>query len=183
MLELVTKDEELNYAVYNSSYIRENYNEIIEHAYFAHDKFNECFPEQSSTWTYRVYNIFSLSTTSLHFYNIYKEMVEVIKLYNGKEEPMWVESWMNFHKENEVLDWHDHRWDFHGYITIDPKDSNTIFEQYSVKNEIGNIYVGPGHRKHKVIVNKPYVGERITLGYDVTKVGNLKGNISLIPIL
>jgi hypothetical protein len=62
-------------------------------------------------------------------------------------------------------------------------DSDTVFEQYSIKNEIGNIYVGPGHRKHKVIVNKPYTGERITLGYDVTKVGNLKGNISLIPIL
>ena len=183
MLELIKKDDELNYAIYNSSYIRENYKEIIEHAYFAHDKFKDLFPNRSSTWTYSVYNIFCLSTTSLHFYQIYKDLIEVIKLYNNKEEPLWLQAWMNFHKEDAVLDWHDHHWDFHGYITIDPKDTTTMFEKYSIKNEIGNIYVGPGYRKHKVVVDKPFDGERITLGYDVVRQVNIKGNISLIPII
>ena len=42
-----------------------------------------------------------------------------------------------------------------------------MFEDFSISNEIGNIYIGHGYLKHKVEcdqVNSP----RITLGFDIT---------------
>ena len=186
MAELVFKDDKLNYRVYNSSYIRKYHSEILQNCQFAHAKFRHLFKgtEHDSTSSYFLYNIFCLTATSLHFYNIYKELNEVIKEYNDhKEEPLWLQSWMNFHKPYEVLKWHDHYWDFHGYISIDPKKTITEFREYEVVNEIGNIYIGPCYREHKVNVLEPYEGERITLGYDVSRMANRDDNISLIPIL
>ena len=186
LAELVFKDDKLNYRIYNSPYIRKYHSEILQNCQFAHARWKHLFKgtAHDSTSSYFLYNVFSLTATSLHFYNIYKELNGVIKEYNNhKEEPLWLQSWMNFHKPNEVLKWHDHYWDFHGYISIDPKKTITEFREYEVVNEIGNIYIGPCYREHKVNVLEPYEGERITLGYDVSRKANRDDNISLIPIL
>ena len=74
---------------------------------------------------------------------------------------------------------------FHGYISIDPKNTKTIFEDGTViNNKVGNIYIGPCNLKHKVEVNEPYEDERITLGFDVINSDFKKQNdkISFIPI-
>ena len=95
------------------------------------------------------------------------------------------------HKPDQVLNWHDHKFDYHGYVSIDPKDSITKFHdpntnvRYEIKNEVGNIYFGPGwDRKHKVCVNENYSGNRITLGYDIHTQPDLPDDqFSLIPLL
>ena len=97
---------------------------------------------------------------------------------------MWFQSWINYHKPNEVLDWHTHLWHAHGYMSLDPKETNTIFKNYTIKNEIGNIYIGPGYREHKVEVLNLFEGERVTLGFDVTIKPELpNGILSFIPII
>jgi hypothetical protein len=169
-MNLIINNTEFNYRVYNSDYIKNNHQEIINDCYKAHDKFKKYF-DCDSTWSYYKYNIFCLSSTSIHFYNIYKELLTVIKLYHNKPEPLWFQSWLNFHNSNEVLDWHTHYWPYHGYISIDPKNTITEFEKYSIKNEIGNIYIGPGLRLHKVNVLENFQDKRITLGFDVLKLG------------
>ena len=73
----------------------------------------------------------------------------------------------------------------------DLKDSITKFHdpntnvRYEIKNEVGNIYFGPGwDRKHKVCVNENYSGNRITLGYDIHTQPDLPDDqYSLIPLL
>ena len=150
----------------------------------AHQKFKNIFGNKDSTWSYKDYNVFCLTASSVHFYNIYKDLISVIKMYNDKDEMLWFQSWLNFHKQDDVLKWHDHYWDFHGYISIDPKDTITEFREYSVKNEIGNIYIGPCNREHCVKVLSPYTGERLTLGFDIQKKQNIdNGLMSLMPIL
>ena len=115
---------------------------------------------------------------------LFKELKNIIKEYHKKDEPLWFQCWLNYHSDNQVLDWHDHQWLWHGYISIDPKETKTIFENgFEVKNEIGNIYIGPCNIKHKVVVNKPYFGHRITLGFDVISVPDYPINTtSFMPI-
>jgi hypothetical protein len=94
-----------------------------------------------------------------------------------------MQSWINYHMPQEVLDWHDHAWPFHGYVSIDPKESKTVFEEYKIHNKIGNIYIGPGSRKHKVEVLERFYSPRITLGFDVLDTPSAPtGQFSLLPI-
>ena len=55
------------------------------------------------------------------------------------------------------------------YISIDPKNTITEFEKWKVHNKIGQIYIGEGGHQHRVIVNEPYEGYRITIGLDIWK--------------
>jgi len=115
----------------------------------------------------------------------------------------------------KVLDWHSHKFPFSGYISIDPHKTRTVFEnrnsiegaqkmlreefgdspvidemnseivEFEIKNEIGNIYIGPGHIQHKVFIDEDFDTPRITLGFDVVDEKIMKerfGFSSLIPL-
>ena len=189
-----------NYIIRNFSYIKENHNHFIEYANLAHQRFNfaygnkTSFNQNSSTWFYRYYNITCLTFGSSLYYKLFSDLQSLIKEIAKNKKPLWYQSWLNFHKPNEVLNWHDHK-DclFHGYISIDPKESETEFEDYKIKNEIGNIYIGKPEKKHKVNVLKPFDGHRITIALDVVdencindiykKYGNIDINTGFIPII
>ena len=109
----------------------------------------------------------------------------VVRGYLRNHKQLWMQSWMNFHKANEVLDWHNHYSPYHGYVSIEPHNTTTVFEGYKIKNQIGRIYIGPGDRHHKVRVDEEFDTPRITLGFDVTDRPNPKpsGNWSFMPLL
>ena len=147
---------------------------------------------------YRFYNVFNLTSPSPLFYHLLKEISPIVRKHLGNsgvnpDDPLWMQCWMNFHKPDQVLDWHDHHFPWHGYISIDPKDSITKFREYlpegtydyNIHNKIGNIYLGPGFsRMHKVVVNNDYEGDRITLGFDIITQSTLPDDqFSLIPLL
>ena len=189
-----------NYIIRNFSYIKENHNHFIEYANLAHQRFNfaygnkTSFNQNSSTWFYRYYNITCLTFGSSLYYKLFSDLQSLIKEIAKNKKPLWYQSWLNFHKSNEVLNWHEHK-DclFHGYISIDPKESETEFEDYKIKNEIGNIYIGKPEKKHKVNVLKPFDGHRITIAFDVVdencindiykNFGKLDVNTGFIPII
>ena len=79
--------------------------------------------------------------------------------------------------QNEVLKRHNHP-DclFHGYISIDPKDTETEFEDYTITNETGNLYIGDAGVMHQVNVLYPFKGKRITIAFDVEDEHNFKKN-------
>jgi hypothetical protein len=136
-----------------------------------------------TTESYRTYNIFSMTAGSICFYNLFIELNKIIRteLPNG---PLWMQAWINIHEQENVLDWHNHYWPYHGYISIDPKNTVTEFENYTVENKIGQIYFGPGNRMHRVKVVSPYEGKRITIGYDVTPDPVMHtGCLGLYPLL
>jgi hypothetical protein len=76
------------------------------------------------------------------------------------------------YEELDRLDWHGHGFDYHGYISIDPKNTYTDFKDYRIDNKAGQIYFGPGHRSHKVVALEAYEGKRITLGFDIVSTNN-----------
>lgn len=154
-------------------------------------KFNPAFtPPGKLTGGYKFYNIFSLTAGSSAFYNVYKSIKNAIHDYlNGDFEGRYIDAWINFHKQDEVLNWHNHATNYvcHGYLSIDPKDTITEFENYQIINKPGYIYIGPSGNSHRVVVNTPYSDRRITIGFNVACLENLHKvdgikNLSFIPL-
>lgn len=188
----MTKD----YTLFQSEYIAANQAAIVADLELSFKLFHQMFesiPNADSTWSYDRYNIFALTAPSSVMYEVYKEMRNVIRNQLGDTRPLWFEAWINFHRPDQVLDWHTHNYDYHGYISIDPKKTNTVFENYSIENKIGQIYFGPGHRYHKVEALELFEGHRITIGFDVHCLPEHKlileyiekpfRNLSLMPLL
>jgi hypothetical protein len=123
---------------------------------------------------YSFYNVYSLTTPSPYFYELYRVFKSIIRMHLGENRMIWFQSWMNFHSSDTVLDWHTHTFPYHGYISIDPYNTTTKFRNdetkeivYEVENYPGQIYFGPGYRPHKVFVNEQFNKPRLTLGFDI----------------
>lgn len=153
----------LDYKLFQSTYIIDNQQSFIEHCNFV--KFQN--PNTDLTKSYYEYNIFSATAGSVYFYNLFKELRDIIRT-ELPGSPLWIQAWINYHTQDQVLDWHDHAWNYHGYISIDPKLTITEFENYSIENKVGQIYFGPGNRLHRVKTVEPFNDYRITIGYDIT---------------
>jgi len=147
------------------------------------------------TWYFKDYNVYSLCACNTHFYKLYTELVQVVREYfeiSKKEKPnqLWLQSWINSHKSNDTLKSHNHEWPIHGYVSIDPMKTQTVFtdkpngvELYRVDNKVGQIYIGPGFRYHHVEVLEPFKGDRITYGYDLEFRERILENMGLIPVV
>jgi len=182
-----------DYILHQSQYIVDNTTEIFTSLDVAHTHFKTLFPENDSTWSYEKYNIFSLTAPSTVFYYIYKELRDLVRSQLGNDRPLWIQAWLNYHRPHEALTRHSHAFDYHGYISLEPKKTNTVFDDYVIENKTGQIYFGPGGRYHSVEVLEPFNGYRTTIGFDVhtTPVSRLITsyverpfiNMSLIPLL
>ena len=171
-----------------SSLILDNIDEIRKSIDFAGFKYHDNFGNHDMTTNHMNYNLFSLLSLDLNFYNLYAELQHRIRGVLGYDKPLWMQAWLNVHAEGAVLDWHDHLWPWHGYICIDPQKTNTVFRdpkdgsEYKVENKRGQIYFGNGGIFHKVEVVESYPDFRTTIGFDVTdQVGGKLKNVSFIP--
>ena len=189
-LTLIEDNKENNFKIWRSSEIVENKDKFIHQIESSRNSLKNIYPDIDSTWGYNVYNIFAVSAGYEMFYNLYKDLQFVVRDYIQTDEPLWMQSWANYQYENDLLDWHAHfDWACHGYISIDPKNSITMFEGFEIANEVGNIYIGPSNVQHKVYSTGQYNGHRITCGYDVGRTDVLLDmqerdsvNISFMPI-
>ena len=179
-----------DYKIYKSKIVTKNYHEMsniidymannIRNTY--HDIFDSDF-----TWSYGKYNIFGVTSATKVFYDLFCELNEFVYDYVGIDQPLWIQSWLNYHEKSKLLNWHNHDWPIHGYISIRPHNTKTIFRnpEYEVVNEVGNVYIGPGNREHKVISDNTYFDmNRITLGFDILKdvhPQKQSSNLGLIP--
>jgi hypothetical protein len=192
-MNLIQNNLKHNYQIYNSKLIIKNKNKFYEECLKAKERFDILFPnKESSTWNYRKYNIFSLTSGFINFYKLFYELKIIIYKYHKIKEPLWFQSWLNFHKEDEVLNWHSHIGSCaHGYISINPENTKTIFDEYEIKNKVGQIYIGDSTKRHKVVILKPFTKNRITIAFDVFNFKNFKNffkkdgndiNISIFPL-
>lgn len=162
-----------DYVLFDLPLISENQQIYIDQCNELHKVLTEKLESKDSTWDYAKYNIFALASTSEPFWWLWKNLQNIIRGSIKTEDPAWMSGWLNFHDTDSVLDWHNHLGStYHGYISIDPKNTNTIFDtgeaRYSIENKAGQIYIGPSARLHKVEVNEPFEGKRITIGFDIT---------------
>ena len=182
-----------NYMLVNLPYIKKNMKHFKKYADLAYERFKFSYGGKSSTAFYKYYNSMSLLVGSLYYYKMFKDVFKIIRKYSNSKKPLWFQCWLNIHEKDEVLKWHTH-YDslYHGYISIDPKNTETVFEKFVLKNKIGNVYIGPSYNYHKVVCKKPFKGKRITIGFDVIdekiikklykKYGEVDINTSFLPI-
>lgn len=197
MIDLVEDNKNYNYKLYKTLSVPHNLVTLKFESQVYHNRYLKTFGEltKSSTAGYKYYNIFQLAAGSPTFYKIYKAIrLSILDFLSDKAEieDIWMQSWINFHKPEEVLPWHNHQLgsdiakvSYNGYISIDPKNTVTEFENYKINNEPGLIYIGPSERLHRVVVNEPYSGERVTIAFDI--LCNVKSRAALnhgfIPIV
>jgi hypothetical protein len=145
---------------------------------------------------YSFYNIFSLTSPSPYFYELYSIFRNIVRMHLGAR-PIWFQCWMNFHSSDNVLGWHNHAFPYHGYISIDPHKTTTLFKEhddpttvedapifYEIENNPGQIYFGPGWRPHKVRVDEKFDRPRLTLGFDISFQADIPDSqFSLHPLL
>ena len=182
----MARPTEVDWQVHESELIKNNHEQFVTDCYSIHDKFKQKYADTDSTSWHFSYNVFALASPMPLWYELYSVLRNTVREYCGNQ-PLWFQSWLNFHKVDEVLDWHTHDWPYHGYIAIDPCKSTTVFEGYKIENKIGNIYIGPGDRAHKVRVDEEFDSTRITLGFDVTdnpnSISSPEKHWSILPLL
>ena len=172
----------IDYKIHKSQLITDNKDQMVRLIHQAHSVHQTIFGGRDSTWSYGLYNFFALTSPNLIFKELFFELKDIIYDY-VPEKHKWVQCWLNYHTPDTVLDWHNHEWKYHGYICIDPQNTKTVFDDYEIKNEVGNIYIGPGYRQHKVVVEDNFYKPRITLGFDVcVDPMDSQQMLSLIPI-
>ena len=185
-----------DWSLYKSEVVLKQPEELKQQVARAYRLFKNTFPNHDSTLSqteaqsgFSFYNVFALTSPSPLFWLLFKDIRTVVRTQLQTDEPLWMQCWFNYHEPHQVLKWHDHHFPYHGYVSIDPKDSTTLFKEgdikYEIKNEIGNIYFGKGwDRMHMVRVDSPYEGKRITLGFDIICQPDVPDDqFSIIPLL
>lgn len=192
MFKVVDHNTLYNYKLYDvSKDLDINLSQFKYQISIAHTKYLHFFKDVniSSTWGYKLYNLFSLTAGSTQFYRIFTTIKSTILDYlQTGPDNLFMECWVNYHKQNEVLDWHDHDKNYfcHGYLSIDPKNTITEFKDYSIVNKIGQIYIGPSGKLHRVVAKDSFSDNRITIAFNVIHLENMKKitvtNLGYIPL-
>ena len=185
--KMIRIEKTSDYSLYHSSYVVDNKDDIIKHADMCYFRVKQLLNSTDSTMSYQRYNVFSLAAGSQYFYSLYKLIVTAVRDRIEDDRPLWMQCWLNYHKDNEVLGWHGHLEDFllHGYLSIEPMHTDTEFEKFVISNKVGNLYLGKtgSEMNHRVVVKTPYDGNRITVGFDVMdSEKGIPANLSFIPI-
>jgi hypothetical protein len=185
-----------DYELFHSELIANNKDAFIEESELGVKRFYTMFGG-STTWNYTKYNIFNLTSGYPLYYQLYKDLLKAIRIYVGHDNPLWMQAWINYHKPDEVLDWHSHiEHTAHGYISIEPHNTKTVFRGYEINNKVGQIYIGRCDLngvplEHKVEVLENFTTPRITIGFDINNEACMKKqieyhttdiNLSFIPI-
>ena len=191
----------MDYNLHQSNLIKNNHQTFINECSFAYKLIKDDLNIKDPTWKYTDYNIFAVTSSSILFYNLYRELNYHIRSYVGNDQPLWIQAWLNYHTNDEILSdklgesqgFHSHEVSFHGYVSIEPQNTLTKFRNgLEIKNKIGQIYIGPaldhnkgknGEYDHYVTPLTPSTSPRITLGFNINNEINSILYHSYIPLL
>jgi hypothetical protein len=155
--------------LFQIDFVKNNQQLYINQCEELHKAIIRTYGDIDTTKAYWQYNLFNVSCSSIAFYRLWKELNIKIREYVGDNRPLWMTGWLNVHTQDQVLDWHNHKLSIcHGYVGIDTKNTVTEFKDYAIENKVGQLYIGPSEQFHRVVVKEPYLGNRITIAFDVS---------------
>ncbi len=195
-MKLQYHNTDKEFQIYRSDMVIEHKDKLLEQGRLGIERLQNTFPG-STTWNYAKYNLFNLTAGYPVYYKLFQELKQVIRLYIGHDNPLWMQCWINYHMADEVLDWHGHDNHIcHGYLSVEPHKTKTIFREYEIDNKVGQLYIGRCELdgiqlEHKVVVLEEYHTPRVTIAFDVNDDAQMnadleKGdnilNLSFMPI-
>ena len=172
-----------------------DHDKLVQYVDMSKAKFEHLFDDKThNTGFYYLYNFFSIASCNKNTYNLYLAIVKCIKDYfevnNIPKDNVWMQMWMNIHDKDQVLKSHSHDFPYHGYFSLTPQKTDTVFqdkingkELYRIQNNPYQVYIGVGNRPHYVDVLEDYTDKRITFGFDIQTNELVTGNFSFIPIV
>lgn len=194
-IEILENNSDYRYMLFKSKYMEEHLSEILYQTDVVANTIKERLEsaESNVTWLYKKYNVFAYASGSPAYFSIYRDLIDCVsaycKEYKVPTNNLWMRNWLNYHNHSEVLKLHDHEVMAHGYVSIEPQFTETIFvddygiERYAIVNKPGQIYLGPGRRKHYVKNLQEYSEKRITIGLDL-ETNIMPGvNLGCLPVL
>lgn len=181
----------MDYKLYDISDRDIDQSDLLNYVQMSVAKFNHLYGGLThATEFYYLYNFFTVASCNRNVYKLYLSLVDSIRDYLGKQDNVWMQTWMNVHRESEVLKSHSHEYAYHGYVSLSSHNTNTVFtdgedgnEMYKIRNLPMQIYIGPGYRHHHVEVIDSFDDERITLGFDLQLTDTVTENFSFIPVV
>lgn len=194
-IEILENNSDYRYMLFKSKYMEEHLSEILYQTDVVANTIKEKLEsaESNVTWLYKKYNVFAYASGSPAYFLIYKDLNECVSLYCKEyrvpTDNLWMRNWLNYHNYSEVLKLHDHEVMAHGYISIEPRFTETVFvddynvERYKIINKPGQIYLGPGRRKHYVSNLQEYSEKRITIGLDLETNIAPGVNLGCLPVI
>ena len=182
-----------SYNLYQSQYVVEHQQELIKDlTHSAKSLYKYGILDTSlKHGSYTQYNIFGATSPSPYMYQLFTEIRNIAREH-APEGRLWLQSWVNHHYENELLGWHNHSSTWHGYVSIQPWNTVTEFDDFVVENKVGQIYFGPGGLRHRVVSldDAPFDDKRITVAFDIMTEQDFTGmdivpteNFGCIPLL
>jgi hypothetical protein len=136
--------------------------------------------------TTRVFNQYNLLLYPFdEFYNFYMSLCKIFNSIVDDSEDYYAQSWINFYKYNEYLDWHNHfppeANSYHGFLCVDAEDSVTSYKlpdndmsQVDVPAKNGQLIIsksaGDLHRTYPW----PHKDrDRLTVAFDIVPKNNI----------
>ncbi|MCH1416801.1 MAG: hypothetical protein L7V30_04730, partial [Gammaproteobacteria bacterium] len=92
----------MDYKLFQSQYIVDNQQSFIDQCLSVKSSFGN----KDTTWSYNEYNIFSVTAGSVYFYNLFKELRDIVKA-EIPNKMLWIQAWLNVHEQQSLLDWHN----------------------------------------------------------------------------
>ena len=152
------------------------------------------FPNVS--WLYGYYNFFGCNARNSDVYDLYCQMRSAIRDYIGQNCRAWMQCWVNTHRNDDLMAKHHHTYPIHGYLSLYPQNTSTVFydgyqgeELYRITNECGKMYIGIGSRPHEVVATGDPPNPkapRITLGFNILRNNDIENyqcdTFSFIPV-
>jgi len=191
MIDNSSAEKQYQSLLYSSKVVTDNYDYLVKFCEQLHKRHQYLMPGESSSWTYSKYNFFTLMGSDVIVWKLLKELkimiVDYLNKHNESTESIWIESWLNYHTPQQLLKdlpWHNHHEvKLHGYISIRPHNTKTIFFESSkvIDNKVGTVMIGPGANYHKVEIVEPFDTPRITIAFDIHN-GDYEMNLLDLPV-
>lgn len=165
MYSIIDKKPDLGIALYKTAAVFDHYHILLEEVQRVYNNITLDLKNKDSS---SFYNVFSYTTGSNVFHELFRDINGTIRDYIGHNKPLWFQCWLNYDQEVRS-DVQDHSGGIiHGYLSIDPKNTTHEYEQgFVVDNEPGFIFIGKGDMRYRVVVNEPFQGPIVTLSFNV----------------
>ena len=152
--------------------------EMIEHQFKINGQ-GYADASKKSPYTSAVYDQYNLLSFPVSpFYHVYKGIQSVFAQLPKKDEPHFIQCWLNIFHDDNRFDWHSHSpkqfESWHGYFCVDTEPSVTTYalpgvkDLVAIENKDNQLVISRSEGdKHRTNVWRSHDRKRISIAFDI----------------